>query len=318
MTLTAGVRKPNACCFMVKMIKCFFSFMTVPNGATKKDRAVAMLVAEPTLRPIFGGASPNTGEVDQGPTESLYRIDCKFRIGGIGRLLNAMVSYTVVVYKQKDGGLFVYNTGPLTENVKEQLAKLGEVKNVIASPNKFHGLFSPMWRRAYPEATHWFAAGHERLTEPALEQLGGTVAVLDEGNPVLPIDEMQQVFIKGDGDVGETIFFHEGSKLLIVSDLCYDYKTMASSCLFGFVVKYVFCASCRGSPIYRKWLVTNREAMRESLLRVRALDFQHLIMCHSGTAEEVQPQMDAKQFLWDYTWRRNVASTCPGCLGYVC
>src|SRR5689334_5696350 len=67
------------------------------------------------------------------------------------RFMGLETGTRMTVVKLSSGKLFVHSPVSLTDPLKDEIAKLGEVAAIVA-PSKFHHLYVGEWTRAHPNA----------------------------------------------------------------------------------------------------------------------------------------------------------------------
>lgn len=110
--------------------------------------------------------------------------------------------------------LFVHSPTPLTPELQDEIAALGEVRWIVG-PNRIHYWWIPDWHEAYPEAEVWLASGIEdqgrrrlHFEAPRIDREFGFP--WDGAIATLPV--------KG-RFMTEVVFFHRASGTLLLTDL---------------------------------------------------------------------------------------------------
>ena len=138
----------------------------------------------------------------------LWQVQHEFAAAGM------RISSRMTVVRLASGGLWLHSPVPLTETVRAQMRKLGEVRFIVA-PNKAHHLFAAACIDTYPRARLFGAPGlrGKRQDLPLMRELGPQAE--PEWQP-----DLEQVFFEGIPLVNETAWFHCPSRTLILTDLC--------------------------------------------------------------------------------------------------
>jgi len=112
-----------------------------------------------------------------------------------------------------DGGrLFLYSPVSLTQHLRDELARLGEVAFIV-SPNKIHNLTLAQYREAFPAA--------KLLVPPGLPERRPDLrvdGVLSEQALESCSPELEHILTGGSVFFSEALFFHRPSRTLLVGD----------------------------------------------------------------------------------------------------
>lgn len=125
----------------------------------------------------------------------------------------------MTVVRLADGALFVHSPTPLVPSLREEIIALGSVRWIIG-PNRIHYWWIPEWRRAFPEAEIYVAP---RVREQAQGRLDFPCHEFDgaEGYPWEA--ELATLPVTG-SFMTEVVFFHRGSRTLILTDLIENFE----------------------------------------------------------------------------------------------
>ncbi len=184
------------------------------------------------------------------------------------------------------GELMVISPLRMDDELAARVSALGRVTH-IASPNKFHHLFVGDAAARWPNAQVHLAPG---LPEK-LSKLGRVVPP----HIVLPSDmpaDATAVVLAGMPALSETLFFHAPSRTLVVTDLVFHVLGPTQGLFTGLILRMVGAHQRLAQGLELRLLVRDREAARQSLERVMALDFTRLVMAHGVVVE-----VDAKERL---------------------
>lgn len=203
--------------------------------------------------------------------DGLWEIETPVRFAGI-----AMPARTVVV-ALADGGLVVHSPGRLDPELREALDRLGQVRGLIA-PNRFHHLFAGDWCQAYPDAELHVAPGLVRKRG----DLGGTE--LTDTAPALWAGEIEQHVWAGIPTIGEVVFVHRPSRTLLNTDMMHNMRDEPR--WFARTAWRLMGGYGRFGPTrLERWLTRDRAALRESVDRVLAWDFDRVTAAHGDIVE---------------------------------
>lgn len=67
----------------------------------------------------------------------------------------------MTIIRLKNDDLWIHSPTLLTDNLKEEIDQLGQVRHLI-SPNKLHYIHIPYWAKVYPDAISWASWGVEK------------------------------------------------------------------------------------------------------------------------------------------------------------
>jgi hypothetical protein len=109
--------------------------------------------------------------------------------------------------------------------------------------------------------------------------------LLGEKAPALWAGELEQLFVGGVPRMFEYVFFHPATRTLLVTDLVFHLQQVD-----GWLARTVLSlnqAYGRFGPsrAFRVLLLRDRAALRASLDRILAWDFDRLILCHGEPVE---------------------------------
>lgn len=198
-----------------------------------------------------------------------------------GRLRNGPFEFGVrmAVIRLQNRGLVLHSPVRLTPELRGELAKLGEVRAVIA-PNRHHHLFAADYPTGYPGA-RLFAPPGLAAKRPDLqfaEELG------DE-SPALWRGELEQHLFRGAPFVNEVVFFHPASRTLSFTDLVFNIAksdgnlaTRAFFALLGATGRF-------GPHRMMRLFIRDRAAARESVARILRWDFERVTVTHGDVLE---------------------------------
>ncbi len=163
--------------------------------------------APSTYEPInvYKALAPNIGIVD-GPFEYLT-------IGGVRLPLPFTTRMTVV--RLANGDLILHSPIAFNAALAEDLRSRGVIRHLV-SPNQFHYAHIREWADAFPAAITWGSGQAYKLAQLRRINLRFT-AHLTDASPAEWEGEMDQTLVPG-GIFKEFVFFHLGSKTLILTD----------------------------------------------------------------------------------------------------
>lgn len=188
------------------------------------------------------------------------------------------VSTRMSVVRLHDGSLWLHSPVPITNELKAELAALGDVKFVVA-PSKMHHLFAADCMIAFPQSALFGAPGLQ-TKRPDLQGMHELQAEAE-----LPWQEdFEQHFFAGMPLVNETVWFHKPSRTLIVTDLLQYYQGDLS---FGLKLYARLTGTLRQLAVPKtvRWLVKDRDAAHASAKKILDWPFERVVVAHNVIIE---------------------------------
>jgi hypothetical protein len=182
----------------------------------------------------------------------------------------------MTIVRRAGGGLWLHSPIAIDAALADQLAALGEVRDILA-PNRFHRRFAAAAKKRYPGAKLWAAPG------------------LAQKKPEIPFDatlseeigwgaELQSVFLAGAPAWSEHVYFHLPSRTLICTDLVFNIRD-ESSALTRFFYRLFGMWKRFGPNRLWRWLAKDRAALAASIERMLAWDIRRVVMAHGDPME---------------------------------
>ncbi len=195
------------------------------------------------------------------------------------------------IVRLPSGQLFVHSPISLTGEMASQIAALGNVSWIVA-PNRLHHLHAISCAQRFPEATLWVA--------PDLASKNPAFAdypIIPTGAQAPWSDAIDGVFIAGNTELNETVFFHRQSKTLIITDLAVLLGPWDS---FGTrsYARLNRCYHCFGHSFLLKTFFRDKAAARRSLAQVMNWDFTRIVLAHGPVIEHDAKATFAQAFSW--------------------
>lgn len=185
----------------------------------------------------------------------------------------------MTVVRLTSGHLFVHSPNTLDPRLRSELDALGEVSCVVA-PNKFHSHAMDEFAAAYPSATFYGAPGlRERKPRLRIDSVLG-----DRPEPEWEGD-LDQAHVGGNAFMEEVLFLHRRSRTLIVTDLVENIHRENVG-LGWHIGARIFGLWERPVPAPEHAVFTlDADAFERSLERVRAWDFDRIVLAHGRFIE---------------------------------
>ncbi|KAF1961998.1 hypothetical protein CC80DRAFT_201598 [Byssothecium circinans] len=225
----------------------------------------------------------------------------RIKIGGRGTIV-----------RLQNGSLAVFSPVALTDEVKQKVAEMGEVKYITAMDIEHHIFLGP-WHAAYPNAK---VLGPEGLPEKRKSQKNEDVpfsTVFTTANPHPSIDadfeaEFEYEYVPGHRNK-EIVFNHKPTRTLIQADFFFNYPATESfsktgeSATSGILTR-LFGALTNTQSDWQKRMIWHgisrgdRSGFAQSAARVEKWDFQRVIPCHGDVIETGGKGIFQKIFQW--------------------
>lgn len=212
--------------------------------------------------------------------DNLWIVQADFFLAGIN-LRNCM---TIV---KLDDGLFVHSPIPYTQELK---LPQGDIK-ILFAPNRFHTLFFPEWKQAFPDAQIYAPTKKVnydiRIDEEVVNQLNSQYT------------ELWLHKIAGLPLLGEIVCLHHPSKSLILTDLCFNHRhgNLLSKIFFWLYGSY----GKFGPTRMIRYLINKRpKEFKQSLDMILQHDFERIILSHGEIIEQDAKDQLKQAFSWLY------------------
>lgn len=126
----------------------------------------------------------------------------------------------MTIIRTGSSDLFVHSPTALSADLKSEIAKLGQVRWIIA-PNRIHYWWTPDWKAAFPDGDVFLAPG-------IIEQADGRISFPHsdlEGPAGYPWDNAIATLPIVSSYMTEFVFFHRASRTLLLTDLIENFES---------------------------------------------------------------------------------------------
>ena len=195
----------------------------------------------------------------------------------------------MTVVRLRDGSLWVHSPIFPTQELIDELQKLGAVRYVVA-PNKTHHLFFLEFLNAHPPAQGFIAAGLESK-RPDLSRFPHASREAPWG------PEIEGFFIEGLPILNETVWFHSDTGTLILTDLLFCFSE-ATRGVTGLVAKLLGVHGKLRMSRTMKLSTKDKQALARSVLPLLSLPVQRVIVAHDQIIDEQPVQKLVQAFAW--------------------
>jgi hypothetical protein len=200
------------------------------------------------------------------------------------RLLGMWSPLRTTIVRLPGDRLWVHSPVPLTPALKSELASIGSVAYLVEANNHHHRWLGE-WQAAYPEAEVFVAPGLVRT----LRTLGAHT-VLAEDTPAYWPGVLRQRFMSGAPLFSETVFLHEASRSLIVTDLVHNYTSLKPSGLLAWFLWPLFAllgfrGVCLAPPLRIPGVRRDPSAFAAALREITTWNVSRIVVCHGAVLE---------------------------------
>lgn len=184
----------------------------------------------------------------------------------------------MTVVRVPGGGVVLHSPVEADEATRKAVEAIGPVR-AIACPNQVHHLFAGGWKLAYPEARLLAAPGlPAKRRDLAFDGLLG-----DDPDPAWG-DALVTIHVRGIPLMQEVAFLHPASRTLLLTDLAF-HPTPASPRGLRRWTRISRVQHGFGPNAVVRLAIRDRAALRRSLDRVLAWDFDRVTVTHGEVLE---------------------------------
>ncbi len=196
----------------------------------------------------------------------------------------------MTVVRLRDGNVLVHSPIAMTPSLKADVDAIGPVRHIVA-PCTTHHLYAGEWKDAYPGALLHGAVGlAKRRKDLAID-----LELRGETHPDWQ-DDLATVFLDGTM-LNETVFFHQPSRSLIVSDVIENFETSTHWPTRA----YLKLGGIHGKPglsLPLRLIFRDKKRARRAIDEVLRWDFDRIVLAHGDIIES-----GGRDTLKDaYTW----------------
>ena len=207
-------------------------------------------------------------------------------------VIGMQLGHRLTVARLADGTLWLHSPCAYSAALAAELAALGPVAHIVA-PNAMHDTYLEGWFQAYPSVRFHGARGFSKF-RPDLkftDALGDTPDAAWAGT-------FDQLMVRGMPRLNEVVFLHRASRTLLLTDLAFNLGT-EMPWLSRVMLKFNGCYDCFAASRLLRTTITDRAALRTSLDRIFAWDFDRLVLSHGRNVDAGAKELlrDAYAFL---------------------
>lgn len=176
-----------------------------------------------------------------------------------------------------DGSLLLHSPGPMTEEQLEGVRALAPVSAIVA-PNAFHHLFLERAAACFPAAEiHGVAGVQDKVPALSMQRLSGEAAPVWKGI-------LEQEVVGGAPRMDEVVCFHPASRTLLLVDLCFNMRRFDNR-RTGWFLHLAGAHGRFGPSRLARSMIRDRAALRASVDRMLAWDFDRVVVTHGDVVE---------------------------------
>lgn len=193
-------------------------------------------------------------------------------------LAGTQLRLRMTIVKLADGGLWVHSPTALSPELMAEIEKLGSVRFIVGASNG-HNIWLCEWQNAYPDAVLYVSGGIPKKLKLTNYQL------LDESNNNMWEEDLTREYMPGVPFFNESVFFHEKSKSLIVTDLIQNHSDERPSGLSESVAKFIFeligfKGVCVAPPLKMGFMIKDKPSFVSFIKKVQMWDFTRIVVTH--------------------------------------
>jgi hypothetical protein len=199
----------------------------------------------------------------------LWELDAPLVLAGMH------LGHRMTIARLPGGSLWLHSPVAYSDGLAAELAALGSVTHIVA-PNCVHDTYLEEWFAAYPAARFHGAPGFERYRRDLkfTDWLGETPPPEWAGT-------LDQSVLRGMPRLNEVAFLHRPSRTLLLTDLVFN-LTGEMPALSRVLFKLNDCYCKFGPSRLLRSTIKDRVALRQSLDRVLAWDFDAIVLSHGA------------------------------------
>lgn len=188
-------------------------------------------------------------------------------------VLGMSLGHRMTVARLPDCSLWLHSPVEYSTDLAAAIAPFGPVAHIVA-PNCIHDTYLERWFDAYPQARFHGARGFAKF-RPDLK----FTDTLGDTPPAAWAAVFDQHLLRGMPRLNEVAFLHRASRTLILTDLVFNLGP-DMPLLSRVLLRLNDCYCKFGPSRLLRTTIKDRAALRASLDRVLAWDFDRLVVSH--------------------------------------
>jgi hypothetical protein len=201
----------------------------------------------------------------------------------------------MIVVKLVDGSLWVDSPVPVPFDTLKRIAELGPVRYlIVATPRHVWRLEG--WHTLFSQAQLWAPRTTPFTLKKGRLPFTGTLSDAPYHGWA---NDFDQLAFKGNPLIEEVLFFHKGSRTVILDDLIQNHPRVKGKPFLNALFKLGGVAYPHGGvPLDIRLSFTNRDLARRSLEKLLSWDFDKLIIAHGVCIEKDAKPFVERAFRW--------------------
>lgn len=204
---------------------------------------------------------------------------CEHEFGWQGGLITIPVRMTVL--RLNDQGLVLHSPIPISPELQAELEALGPVRFIIVP--SAHGRFAANALRLFPSAQHMSSS-----SAPLRSRFTNSCVSLADHPPTEWAGQLESHHVRG-FRLDEVVLFQPSSRTLVLTDLCFNIHRSSSQVSRLFFKANGMWQYFGPSRLIRRFAVSDRKAMRQSLETALRWNFERIIPGHGDIIEHAGP-----------------------------
>ena len=185
-------------------------------------------------------------------------------------LLGTRIGRTVTAFQLDSGDAIVHSTAPFLEDDVLFLRQLGNRLHILEA-TCFHDTFTQQAIKAIPEALIYIPESFP-LKEGIFKSIDELAKITDGILEMIPVGGMPKV--------NETAVYDPGNRLLVISDLLFNFGSDTDKWTLLFFRLAAGIKAYPGMSRLFRMMIRDRLAFQASIDRLRALDYDKLVLAH--------------------------------------
>jgi len=203
----------------------------------------------------------------------------------------------MVVVRLNNNDLFVHSPVAITDDLKKQVATLGQVKHLV-SPNWIHYAYITQWQAAFPDTVAWASPGVEKRAAKKKVCIAFDKNIEDEADPPWSTD-MDHLIVRGNPYHTEVVFFQRASKTLIVTDLIENFEANRIAFWWQPLARMGGILHPDGkAPLDIRMTFRSRDLLRQSVEKMISWEPERVILAHGKWYETNAVDELRRAFRW--------------------
>lgn len=211
------------------------------------------------------------------------------------RDMGVLFTTRMTIVKLSDGTLWIESPVAVGPDMLKAIAGLGPVRYLVAAtPRHLWRLES--WHTLFPEAQLWSARSTPFTLKGAKLPLAG---VLGDVPPQGWAKDLDQLAFKGNPLIEEVMFFHRGSRTVILDDLIQIHPMVKGKPFRNWLFKLEGVTSPNGGVgLDIRLSFIRRKLARRSLEKLLSWDFDKLVIAHGDCVVKDAKPFVERAFRW--------------------